>query len=57
LAEWLDQIEREFERLGELPLDGQELVALSEEFAVSNFWSHDLKLKNSPSFSKNDQFS
>ena len=35
LAEWLDHIEREFGRLEELPLEPQELVALSSEFAVS----------------------
>ena len=35
LADWLDQIEREFGRLEELPFEPQELVALSEEFAVS----------------------
>lgn len=40
LVEWLDQIEKEFERLGDLPLDGQELVSLSEEFAVSCFLFH-----------------
>ncbi|KAI6230951.1 Growth-Arrest-Specific protein 2 Domain containing protein [Aphelenchoides besseyi] len=33
LAEWLDQIEQEFNRLEQLPLDPQELVSLSEEFA------------------------
>jgi hypothetical protein len=38
LAEWLSQIENEFERLGDLPLDYQELVTLSEEFAVSIYF-------------------